>query len=85
MNSLNTMLGMTILEDPSLSDHERWDFSACRSPARAARRHKRRHFGISKMVREVRKAHRVVHRIGDTLVMHPDLAAELRIRARFAK
>jgi hypothetical protein len=78
---MRSYMGMRIVEDRTLSEHVGWDFSRCRSPARAARRHRRRGFPLSKMVREIRKAKPDIYQVDDMLVMHPDTALELRRQA----
>jgi len=75
--------GMRVVTDETMKDHVGWDFSRCRSSARAARRFKR--FGArSKMVREITRAKPDAYRVGDMLVMHPDTWRELQRRANLA-
>lgn len=68
--------GLRIILGPNMSDHAGWDFSRCRSPARAMRRAKR--FGHSKWVREIRTPKRQVIRIFETLIMHPAIWAQVK-------
>lgn len=70
-------LGLRIVLDAIvMSDHAGWDFSRCRSPARAMRRWKRRGAG-SKMVREIRRPKDHALQIGDMLIMHPAIWAKI--------
>lgn len=65
--------GLLVIESPSMADAIE-DWSRVRSPSRAARRRKKHRQNIA--IRYVAK--RDVIRSGDTLIMHPDIAAEIR-------
>jgi hypothetical protein len=70
-------LGMEVIEDPSLTKAVE-DWSRVRSPSRAARRrHKHR-----QNIRIVHVAKSDVFQIGNNLVMHPEIARELRRRTQ---
>jgi hypothetical protein len=70
-------LGMVVIEDPSLTKAVE-DWSRVRSPGRAARRRKKHRQNI----RVVHVAMRDVYEIGGKLVMHPEVARELRRRTQ---
>jgi hypothetical protein len=77
---LNSFAGLQIIEDPSLTEAVE-DWSRVRSPSRAARRcHKHRQNIRIKFV-----AKKDVFHIGDKLVMHPEIAQELRRRTAALK
>lgn len=69
--------GFRIIEDSNMSDAAE-DWSGVRSPSRAARRRKKHRQNI--VIRHVAK--RDVIATADALIMHPDIAAELRLRVR---
>lgn len=69
--------GFLIIESPSMTDAVE-DWSRVRSPSRAARRRKKHRQNI--VIRHVAK--RDVIATADALIMHPDLATELRLRVR---
>lgn len=74
--------GMRVVTDKTLTDFIGWDFSRCRSPSRAERRFKR--FGArNKLIHAIIRAKPNVYKMGDTLIMHPDIwmAMQQRIDA----
>jgi len=71
---VNTLNGLNVVETLAMVDHVE-DWSGCRSPSRALRRRKQGH-PQRVVVRAVPKKEAV--QIGNTLYMHPTLAAELR-------
>lgn len=71
--------GMRVVTDATLVDHLGWDFSRCRSPSRAKRRFWKR--GVkNKLVRAIIRAKPDAYRMGDTLIMHPDIWREMERR-----
>lgn len=74
LNGLTSFSGLRILESDHMVDQVE-DWSQVRSPARAERRRRR---GFPQRIRIVEKPKQEVLRIGDTLVMHPAIARELR-------
>lgn len=69
------MIGFRIIEDPCMTDTVE-DWSRVRSPSRAMRR--RRWHMQNIVYRQVPK--KEFYRMGDTLIMHPEMARELRRR-----
>lgn len=65
---------MRVVEDPLVVERVE-DWSRCRSPSRARRRHTR---GIATRLRVIDKP--ACFAAGDTLYMHPDLARQVRER-----
>lgn len=76
MVSSHSIGGVKIVLDKTLADHAGWDFSRCRSTSRAARRMKRRG-PMSRQIRPIMKARMEVYRVGDALVMHPEMYAQV--------
>lgn len=70
------MLGLKIIEDPNMLDY-REDWSGVRSRSRAERRRKRG-FPQRVVVRAYPKQE--AYRVGDTVIMHPEMARALRER-----
>lgn len=68
--------GMLIIEEPSLTVMVE-DWSKVRSPARARRRRRKYPQRIAITARPSPD----VYRVGDRLIMHPEIAKELRARA----
>lgn len=66
--------GLRIIESPHLTEMIE-DWSDVRSPGRAARR---RRYGHRQRIRYVEVPKRVVLQLGNALVMHPDLARQVR-------
>lgn len=65
--------GMAIVADASMVDYVD-DWSLCRSPSRAKRRHARGH---RTRYRRIAVAKKIVLRYGTTLVAHPDVIREM--------
>lgn len=74
MDPLGMMAGLRVIEDASMADI-REDWSRVRSPSRAARRRKK---GYRQNIDYVLVPKTVVIRLGNTLVMHPEIARKLR-------
>lgn len=66
--------GVQIIEDPNMTRTVE-DWSHVRSPSRAARRRKQGH---RQNIRFVQEPMQSVYRIGNAMVMHPVIAAQLR-------
>jgi hypothetical protein len=64
--------GVRIVLDRTLEDHAGWDFSRCRSPSRAERRMKRRG-PMNRQIKAIMKPRMTTYKVGDMLVMHPDM------------
>jgi hypothetical protein len=72
--------GLRIIENRHMVDGPLEDWSNVRSPSRAARRRKR---GFPQRIRIFYRPKRIAYQLIDgTLVMHPELARELRAETR---
>lgn len=72
--ALSPFGGIQIVEDANMLDWSE-DWSGVRSPARARRRRKR---GFPQRIRIVATPKKEGYRVGNRIVMHPDLARALR-------
>lgn len=75
------MMGLRVIVDPTLLDTVE-DWSKCRSPSRARRRWRR---GIPQRMTLRLVPKPVVYRMGDTIVGHPDIVAEIGAGAELIK
>lgn len=67
---------LLIIEDPNMTDTVE-DWSEVRSPSRAARRRKRGH---QQRIRYVTKPKPQIYQVGSMLVMHPEIARDVRAK-----
>jgi hypothetical protein len=66
--------GLKVIADPNMLDWSE-DWSRVRSPSRAARRRRR---GFRQRIVRMATPKKEAYRIGDTLVMHPQMVEEVK-------